>query len=113
MMRLRLPIVLLAFAFCLIAACVIGPKHDDPSSGDPAVPETSDTGAGGGGSDTGTSLGDDASLSLDSEVPMPVTDGAAEGDVRADGDASETSEASSDAPTSDSADALVDGDAAD
>ena len=86
-------IVALLLGGCLLAACVIGPKPEDP-----ALTGTADTGTGGdadivgddGGTfgDTGTaSSGPDAAA--DAPRTPDATDEAPDADARADGDAAD------------------------
>lgn len=105
-MRVRFALLALLCAGSTIAACVIGPKQDDPASGSPDVP-TVDTGTAGGGMDGGVSADNDAGDIVDTGDKAPSTDA-----LSTDAQADAATDARSDAPSSDAVSTDAVGDAA-
>lgn len=101
----RVLLAALALAAVSAAACVIGPKQDDPASGAPSF--TMDTGTGA-----------DSGLENDDAVPTTTPDSELPGDASADAPspkdssvfdaAGDASDATSDAPSDDTADSASD-----
>ncbi|MGZ3452371.1 MAG: hypothetical protein ACXVEF_22370 [Polyangiales bacterium] len=101
MRHLRLALLALAIGGAAGAACVIGPKQDDPVSGDTTGPSDGSTGedSAGGGSDLDAALTDESGSVSDTGVVPAPPDAIADGDARGD------------APDAVSSDGALDGDA--